>query len=328
MRILYHIHYPEGYGEDRFTYDGYRYAFEKRGHEVFTLTERDSLSAKLDECKPDLFISSINVLDVEKEIDTIVEYRKKGGIVIYQAGSVLPETEWKYIENGTLADHYSTQQENLDFERRTKGKYECHVLPLAALPQYHFPTAPVKKYECDVIFIGANLPRKREEFKRRLLPLTKKYNVKILGGDWDFFDRYILHPLAKIDRIVGMGGVFSRFRIKRQVPIGEENQAFSSAKISLNIHENNIPKAVNARTFRVPACGGFLVSDYLPDIENYFVNGKEIIMPKTDEEWFKKIDYYLTHDKERVAIKEAGTTRALKEHTFFNRADTMLGWLK
>jgi spore maturation protein CgeB len=124
-------------------------------------------------------------------------------------------------------------------------------------------------------------------------------------------------------------GVISSARIRRQVPYEEESQAYASAKISLNFHEQMEGGwfLLNGRTFKIPACGGFEICDYVPLARRFF-SEDELVMAKDDDDFFKKVDYYMTHDRERKRIQEKGTARALKEHTYHNRAKLILDWYK
>lgn len=329
MKILYHIPYPLGIGDDRTIYDGYKYAFEDLGHQVFTLTEKENLQIKIDKIKPDIFITSLNIIQLTNNWPILKKYREEGGVVIMGAGWI-PEKETetsRLIKDAILADIYTTQLEVSHFYKLT-GKV-LRMLPLAANKKYHFPTRPIDKYKCDIIFIGAKLPKKIDLFERRLLPLMKKYKVKIFGTGWDVFDKYCLKSLAKIERKIAGTGFFSNWRINRQVPYNEENQAYASAKICLNFHEQQ-PGGVfllNGRTFKIPASGGFEICDYVPLARKYFTED-ELVMVKDDKDFFQRIDYYMNYEKERKAIQEKGTQRALREHTYHNRAQTILEWYK
>ncbi len=329
MKILYHILYPQGLGDDRMLYEGYKYAFEDLGYQIIPLSERDDIAQKLDEIKPDLFITSFNTIDFFKYAPIYKNYRQKGGKIFMRAGYISENDKdlIDLIKNNLLADKYFADLEVPHFEKLTGHKIE--LLALAANKKYHFPTKPSKKYQCDIIFIGAKLPRKEELFKRRLYPLFKKYNVKVYGGGWDFMDKFILRPLSKVDRKFNLGGIITKWRLARQVPLHEENQAYASAKICLNFHEQ-LPGGLfllNGRTFRIPACGGFEICDFVPLARRYF-NEDELVMAKDDADFFKKIDYFMTHEKERREIQERGTKRALRDHTYHNRAQQILSWYK
>lgn len=327
MEILYHIPYPNGIGDDRTIYEGYQYAFTDLGHQFFNLTERHNLEKRLQDVRPDLFITSLAIIQPFRNYRILKKFRDLGGKVLMKAGWI-PEQESeisKLIREEGLADIYTTELEVPHFFKLT-GK-ELKMLPLAANKKYHFPTKPIKKYECDIIFIGARLHKKNDLFERRLFPLMKKYNVKIFGTGWDSFDKYILKPLSKAERKLTGTGIFADLRINRQVPYHEENQAYSSAKICLNFHEEQ-PGGVfllNGRTFKIPASGGFEICDFVPLAGQYF-DEDELVMVKTDQEFFEKVDYYMVHENERKIIQEKGTARALDEHTYHNRVQTILDW--
>ena len=118
-------------------------------------------------------------------------------------------------------------------------------------------------------------------------------------------------------------------RRRISLPAEQENQLYSSAKISLNFHEREDNGAqphyiVNQRTFKIPACGGFQVCDYIPAIQKYF-DETEIVMAKIDgEEWMEKIQYFMQHEEARRDIQERGTKRALAEHMYTNRVELVL----
>ncbi|KKU90615.1 MAG: hypothetical protein UY21_C0021G0015 [Microgenomates group bacterium GW2011_GWA1_48_10] len=328
MKILYHIPYPGGIGDDRTIYDGYVYAFTDLGHVIAPFTERDSLPEIFRDVKPDFFITSLNMIQPHKNAETLRGYRRSGGVVLMKAG-IFAETEkelFRLIREDYLADIYAAELEVPDFQRFT-GK-ELRMLALAASRKYHFPAAPTKKYACDIVYVGANLPKKRDLFRRRLFPLMKKYDVKVFGSDWGILDRAVLHPLAKLERITLGTGAVSNFRIRRQVPYEEENQAYASAKISLNFHEqmgDGKTFLLNGRTFKIPASGGFEICDHVPLLRKYFAED-EVVMAKDDNDFFRKIDYYIAHEAEREKIRRKGTERALRDHTYHNRARLLLGW--
>jgi spore maturation protein CgeB len=139
---------------------------------------------------------------------------------------------------------------------------------------------------------------------------------------------------ALASRKIGLYSVntwISKLRIS--VPPEEENQLYSSAKICLNVHERaesiKTHVILNERTFKVPACGGFEICDFVPPVRRYFTE-QEMVMADDKhgdwvKDWFKKIDYYLAHDKERKEIKARGIARAHKDHMYTNRVRNMIG---
>ena len=85
---------------------------------------------------------------------------------------------------------------------------------------------------------------------------------------------------------------------------------------------------MNERTFKIPACGGFEICDFVPPLRRYF-NEEEMVMADDKrgnwvDDWFRKIEYYLHHEKEKEAIRCKGITRALRDHMYTNRVRDIL----
>lgn len=324
MKILYHILYPYGLGDDRFTYEGYKDAFEDMGHSVLPLTERDDVSALLEDERPDIFITEINAFDLRTHTETLRKFRARGGKVLLHGA--MREDIAAFIARESVVDGYFSELDPRTDAPSFPSELFFKMHWLAASRKYHFPVPPQRRYQCDVMYLGARLPKKEEALTRFLLPLRKKYDVRIYGFDWDFLDRRVLHPLASAERRIFKTGHVSSLRLQRQVPMNEENVAYASAKICLNFHEAHpgiTLKTINARTFKIPASGGFEMSDYVPQLREFF-DEDELVMPKNESEWFSQIEYYLTHETERRAIQEKGTARAQKDHTFHSRVGTIL----
>ena len=80
----------------------------------------------------------------------------------------------------------------------------------------------------------------------------------------------------------------------------ELHKYYASAKIVLNDTRDDMKKAgfISNRVFDVTASGGFLISDYMPEIEQFY--GDSIPMFKSKEELKQLLDYYLAHPEERL----------------------------
>ncbi len=98
---------------------------------------------------------------------------------------------------------------------------------------------------------------------------------------------------------------------------------YRNSTINLNFHHLQCSDCLNIRCFDVPVSGGFLLTEYLPGLENYFQIGKEVDVFHTPEELAEKIDYYLQHPQERREIAERGRERVLRDHTYLSRWDTI-----
>jgi hypothetical protein len=328
MKILYHLPYPESLYADRFIGEGYSYAFLDKGHSFKFLTIDDNFSKVIFEFKPDIFITSVFYY---KQLDfKILKGERARGLKVF-FNSPLPHQydfpeeliklvrggNWGDVYFGAFADEWGSKMESF-------FGLKYHHIALAANKKYHFPTTSDKKYQCDIIFMGANLPDKKETFAEWLIPLFKKgYQIKVLGRDWTKIDVF-KRKIGSLSRKLGLPWLTNTRNFV--VPLAEENKIYSSAKISINIHDLRQQREgndVNERTFKIPACGGFEICDPVTIVRKYF-NPDEVVMARDSKEWFQLIDYYLKHDQERETIKAKGTARALRDHTYHNRVDQII----
>jgi hypothetical protein len=81
---------------------------------------------------------------------------------------------------------------------------------------------------------------------------------------------------------------------------------------TLNI--NNRITQINGRLFEIALCGGFVLTEYMPGIENMFEIGKEMDCFRSKEELLEKIKYYLKNEKEREDIAKRGYERAIRDY--------------
>lgn len=107
------------------------------------------------------------------------------------------------------------------------------------------------------------------------------------------------------------------------------NQLYADSKIAIGdtlCINFDYPYYFSDRVFETTGRGGFIIHPYIRGLEDYFVNNKEIVFYKFgDFEQLKQlIDYYLTHDEEREAIRKAGFERTKKDHTYKNRWETII----
>jgi spore maturation protein CgeB len=79
------------------------------------------------------------------------------------------------------------------------------------------------------------------------------------------------------------------------------------------------PRQIKGRNFEVPGCGGFLLTEAVPHLEEYFVPGEEIGVFTGTDELIEQARYWLENPEERAAVAEAGYRRTIAEHTYDHR---------
>jgi spore maturation protein CgeB len=186
-------------------------------------------------------------------------------------------------------------------------------LPLAADPEFHKPLAltPVerRRFGSDVSFMGAGYPNRRRAF-RELMQL----NFKIWGNDWD-----------------GETALAAQLQDPtRRVTPEETVKIFNASKINLNLHSSTEPGVlvprgdfVNPRTFELAMCGAFQLVDKRALLPELFADDELATFSDTGE-LQEKIAYYLAHEDERARVAGKARIRALREHTYAARMQTLL----
>lgn len=76
------------------------------------------------------------------------------------------------------------------------------------------------------------------------------------------------------------------------------------------------PRQIKGRTFEVPACGGFLMTQPAEDLADYLEPGVDCATFGNFDELVERVRYYLNNEPERRAIAEHGYQRTLAEHTY------------
>lgn len=182
--------------------------------------------------------------------------------------------------------------------------------------------------KADFVFVAQK--RAKEEFKRdgvdaiwlphAVEPLaypkgelfTKKYDVCFVG-----------HVNSK-NREDALDRLFAEFQnfYYGQALFEEAARKFSESKIVFNI---SMTDDINMRTFEVMATGSFLLTNWIPTIEELFEDGKHMVLYRSEEEMIDKAKYYLKNDDEREKIAQAGYEEVIKNHKIQDRVDVILG---
>lgn len=105
--------------------------------------------------------------------------------------------------------------------------------------------------------------------------------------------------------------------------LSEMPQVFHDSKINLNITIPNIKTGIPLRIWDILGSGGFALSNYQPEFDNYFKAGETLDIFEDEEELLDKTAFYLEHDTLRTKIAKQGFQLADKEHTYEIRLQTL-----
>lgn len=163
----------------------------------------------------------------------------------------------------------------------------------------------------DVVFIGG-FTRVHNEATQTLENLAKHIRVDVWG--YGIENLAIDSPLRKYYHGEAWG--MDMYRIIKQ------------AKICINRHSAAAEQyANNMRLYETTGIGTLLVTDVKKNLSDLFIEGKEVVSYQSSAQLMERIQYYLTHNRERECIAAAGQQRTLREHTYRQRMKKLNGIL-
>ena len=206
-------------------------------------------------------------------------------------------------------DHvFTTKSFNVDTLSLMGSKAVTYV-PHGYRDHCHFPVAvdseDRKRYGSDVVFVGT-----WERPRARTLEQLNGLDLRIWGNDW--------HKLRR-------GSALRSSAAGRAVYGDELARVFGASKISLGFLRKANRDLHTSRTFEIPACGGFQLSERTEEVLGFFEEGKEIECFSSLDELKDKITYYLQHENRRLRIAAAGLERVRRSrYRFTDRLETIL----
>lgn len=99
----------------------------------------------------------------------------------------------------------------------------------------------------------------------------------------------------------------------------ESPYVFRHSKINLNITLRSIKSGIPLRAFDIMGSQGFLLTNYQEDFLDYFVPDEDFVYYSDLEDLINKIEYFLSHEKERLEILQNGYEKILMYHTYEKR---------
>lgn len=99
---------------------------------------------------------------------------------------------------------------------------------------------------------------------------------------------------------------------------------FHHSKINLNITAKAIRTGIPLRVFDVLGCGGFLITNYQTELPDYFSIGNDLACYTSEDDLLAKVEYYLSHEKDRIEIAQNGFETVKKYHNYPERLLQML----
>lgn len=272
-----------------------------------------SLSEAFTHFEPDLFF----VFKGDSVAAATVSAARSAGAV---AINFYPDTGFDGYAAQSIASYdwvFTTKPAQIDFLRERYGYEAATFVPHGFDPDIHRPPdmSPFdwKRYGCDVVFIG-NVSGKKIAAIQHVSKALPGVSIKVWGAEgW----------LKAPDNV-------RRFYQGTSVWGQEYAKAIFGAKINLGLlFEGSTAApagdALTARTFEVPAVGGFMLHERTEDVAQYFEDGTDSVFFGDHAELVEKIKHYLAHDEERQRISKAGRERSLRSgYSYDDRVRTII----
>lgn len=99
---------------------------------------------------------------------------------------------------------------------------------------------------------------------------------------------------------------------------------FHESKINLNPTSKAIRSGLPQRIFDIMGCGGFVLTNYQPELPEIFELGNEIVAYGSLEELKDMTGYYLEHEAERLEIAHNGYEKVARDYNYPVRLERLL----
>lgn len=286
-------------------------SIESLGHQVIKMQER---TATADIVLREASLSDIFVWvhthgwETPGDMSTVLQILKKMGIptVAYHLDLYMGISRWKEYENDPYLkemQYFFTVDKFMAEWVNDNTETKAYYVP-AGVYDKECIMFPAQEVRYDIIFTGSKGYHPEHPFRPQLIDfLTRTYGMRFIH--------------------IGNDG-----EVKQKRGL-ELNRIYRNAKIvvgdTLQINFD-YPYYYSDRLFEVPGRGGFSIFPNINGVEECYEDGKEIVLYEHGnlQDLKEKIDYYLTHDAEREAIRLAGFKRTLQDHTYVKRWEFIL----
>lgn len=194
-----------------------------------------------------------------------------------------------------------------------KGAQQACVLMPYFIPEINRPVEisenELRKYACDIVFVGHYEPDGREQYLRALVEAG--LHVRLFGGG--YWTRQVL------------GNLYDYFA--SIVPAEGEDyaKALCGAKMCLAFLSKMNRDAYTRRCFEIPACGRLLLCERTRDLQGMFTEDKEAVFFSSPDELVNKALWLRDRPEEIGRIAQAGMRRVHADgHDVTSRMRQML----
>lgn len=191
-------------------------------------------------------------------------------------------------------------------------------LPLGFSPNHCPPPDVILKKTLDIAYVGAIYGASYRSRFNRLLQL----------GASDLHTRYSIKSVCRVHKNqTEWVQQQLPFQNSKKLPYLEYRNFIKTARIAVNVHQDDGIKPINPMMFSIPSLRTCLAAEDRTYFHQWFEPGIDYI-PFTPETFIEVLDQ-LAGDPEKVkSVTEQGRRHAMQAHTFMHRAETIVDHVK
>src|SRR3984893_2117431 len=191
------------------------------------------------------------------------------------------------VKSIPLYDLYVCTKKDIMNDVRRAGCANVAYLRFGYKPEVHFPEAPAtdeerKKFACDVMFVGG-CDAHRAAYFEALIRAMPDVKLHLYGQYWE---------RARALRAYARGFAVAR----------EYRLAVGGAEIAVNLVRRANRDDHVMRTFEIPACGGFMLTERSSTHDELFSEDTEAAFFGLTDEFVAKVRSYLAREQDRISI--------------------------
>jgi spore maturation protein CgeB len=154
--------------------------------------------------------------------------------------------------------------------------------------------------------------------------LENEIDVRVWGPQWEY---HVVPPSRNpLRRVFFPPPGIPASRYRGVLSDDDLVRLYSRSRINLGLSAcaNAGPRTVQIRLrdFEVPMSGGFYLTEYQPELSEFFDFGREIETYRDRSELLDKVRFYLRNESARDRVRCAGRERCLRDHTWQRRFET------
>jgi spore maturation protein CgeB len=244
---------------------------------------------------------AVNMMRLDRKLGALpdsVDYKHDISFVgtlynnnLYSQINYLPDYVWGYID-AVIAAQSKIYGYNFVEEMLTNN-IESQLRQYISVDDSSSIEIPFKSFMADII-------------NTRITELDRTGLLDMLG-EYFKVDLYTNSASTHLKNVNVLGTV----GYEKEMP-----NVFRNSKINLNMSLRSITSGIPLRVLDICGCGGFCISNYQPEIAEFFELDREIVVYDSAEDLLAKADYYLKHDDERNAIARRGYEKVRNEFTY------------